>query len=196
MNVPALSKYTQGLNVVSGDELNTFVQGGAIASQLRGIVGLPGMTIMLSGISYPNDGSGGFFYWNAGGNAADDNYTYIVPYGDSSGLWQRLTLPGAPPIRVPTTAIISAAGTTPGTATPLTAQFNVVTSVAANSGVILRVLSGVPTIKVLNRGSNPLNVYPPNGSQIELLGTNNPAGIYMNGGNFYTTTGTTQWYES
>lgn len=68
---------------------------------------------------------------------------------------------------------ISAAGTTQGTATALTSHVNVVSTVAANSGVILY-SSPVPvdTQLIFNGGANPLNVYPPTGFKINNLATN------------------------
>lgn len=66
---------------------------------------------------------------------------------------------------------LSAAGTTQGTATALTAGVNVITTVAANSGVIL---TAGPFQVVYNGGANPLNVYPPTSAAINQLAVNTP----------------------
>lgn len=161
MTVPALTVYVQGQGVVSGDQLNTFLQAGAVASQLRTITGLPGMTVMLAGISTVDDGFGGFFFWNASGNEPDDNYNYITPQGTFLGQWTRLALPVSVTNATFNTLNVnqlatfaadvviegfltqsispnlSAAGTTQATAQPITSQLNVFTSVAAGAGGIL-----------------------------------------------------------
>lgn len=71
---------------------------------------------------------------------------------------------------------VAAAGTIQSTATPLTAEFNQVSTVGAGSGVILATSIGVPTF-IWNDGANALLVYPPSGAQINNLGSNNPATI-------------------
>lgn len=74
---------------------------------------------------------------------------------------------------VSTSAVISAAGTTQGTATLLSSRYSVVTTVAANTGVELAVEVSQPQV-VFDRGANTLSVYPTSGAQIESLGTNVP----------------------
>lgn len=63
---------------------------------------------------------------------------------------------------------VSAAGTNSGTATVLTSQTNVITTVASGTGV--RLPAGMRTV-VMHRGVNTLAIYPPTGGQIEALGT-------------------------
>lgn len=63
---------------------------------------------------------------------------------------------------------IAAAGTSQATATALTAQINIVTTISAGQGVVLADQDAV----VLNRGTVDLLVYPPTGAQIESYGTN------------------------
>lgn len=194
MPVPAPFVAVQGGPVISADNLNTLLQAGLLAADLRQISGEPGMCMMLSGINSVNDGAGGFFYWNASGDEVDDNYNYIVPYGAAAGLWQRLTLPGGGGGgTIPAVAEISAAGTDQETAAVLTAQVNIVTSVAPGTGVILQLMAGSPTQTVINAGSNPLSVYPSVGGQIGALGTNKPSGVYMGNGNNYSNPGVPQW---
>lgn len=78
-------------------------------------------------------------------------------------------------------ASVSAAGSTQGTATVLTAQTTVVTTVAASTGVELSAsATGVRQV-VFNRGANILSVYPPSGAAIEGLGANVAAGVAVNG---------------
>lgn len=67
---------------------------------------------------------------------------------------------------------ISAAGTTQGTATALTTSINVITTAAANSGVILPNPRGGSELDILNIGANQCIVYPPTGAQINNLSAN------------------------
>lgn len=70
-----------------------------------------------------------------------------------------------------TTAGVTAAGQNQAAATVLPAIYNIVTAVSSGQGVILT--TGIRTV-VMNRGANILKIYPPVGSQLESLGTNNP----------------------
>jgi len=68
---------------------------------------------------------------------------------------------------------IAAAGTTQGTATTLTGQDNEVSTVSANTGVIVHPLFAPgEEMTVFNAGANPLKVYPPTGLQINALPAN------------------------
>lgn len=72
---------------------------------------------------------------------------------------------------------VTAAGTDQGTATVLASQVNIVTTVAAGTGVKLPSFNAT----VMNRGANNLRIYPPSGMQIESYGNNNPVQIPPNG---------------
>ncbi len=68
---------------------------------------------------------------------------------------------------------VSAAGTTQGTATELTATDSEITTVAADSGVILHSsLSAGDQQTVFNAGADAVKVYPPSGMKINALSTN------------------------
>ena len=70
-------------------------------------------------------------------------------------------------------ASVSAAGTTQGTATELTAADSEITTAAAGSGVILHsTLSTGDQQTVFNAGANAVKVYPPTGMKINALATN------------------------
>jgi hypothetical protein len=90
MTVPSLNAYIQGLDVVSADQLNTYIQTAQNTTQLRALIGLPGMEVDLQGITTPNDGGGGRFYWNSTALGPDDNDTVIVPQYGIPGAWVRL----------------------------------------------------------------------------------------------------------
>ncbi len=67
---------------------------------------------------------------------------------------------------------VSAAGTTQGTATALKTTNNFVTTVGANSGVIIPNASHRDSIRIYNAGANALTIYPPVGSRIYPAATN------------------------
>ena len=180
----------------------------------------------MQGILEPNDGSGGWFYWNSTGTEPDDNLNYIVPTGTTTGEWERLSFISATGPGDFTTLIVSGlstlkdviiggilsqslatgligAGSTQGTATPLTAQINIATTVAPSTGFILPTLTSSGNaiqpgtkIQLFNRGTNIASLYPPSGAQIENLGVNNPSGIAPNGNAIATFAGSAQWWIS
>ena len=68
---------------------------------------------------------------------------------------------------------ISAAGTTQGTATELTAADSEITTVAAGAGVVLSAsLAAGDQQSVFNAGANAVKIYPPTGFKINALATN------------------------
>jgi len=204
MSVPALSVQIQGQGTVSADNLNTFIQTVQNADQLRTFVGLPGMVVNLQGISLPGDGDGGFFYWNSSGTEPDDDFNFIVPTGSTTGEWVRYTISqptgSSSYLSFSVDSSVTATGSTQLTATILTSQINVVTSVASGTGVQIQMYNGmgdlIPVgtpITIYNRGSNLLTVYPPSGQEIESLGSNNPVSIAVNGDATYTRITASQW---
>jgi len=207
MSAPQLAAQIQGQGTVSADNLNTFLQGAQMASQLRDFTGLPGMTVFLQGITVPNDGFGGFFWWNPAGTHSDDNLNYIVPEGTGTGEWVRVgiisTSTATGFVVLTVSPSVTAAGVSQGTATLLVSQINDVTTVSSGTGVILPTLnldsqpiSVGTSIQVFNRGANLLSVYPPVGSQIESLSTNSPSGISANGVATFTLITLTKWLVS
>ena len=80
-------------------------------------------------------------------------------------------------------ASVSAAGTTQGTATELTAADSEITTVAIGSGVILHsTLSSGDQQTVFNAGVNSVKVYPPTGMKINALATNTAMSLATNTG--------------
>ena len=91
MGVPTLALYIQGQGSVSGDALDTFVQGALNVSQLRSFSGVSNMAIFMQGYVSNGDGGQGFFYWNATSTGTDDGgVTVIAPAGTATGRWLRL----------------------------------------------------------------------------------------------------------
>ena len=80
---------------------------------------------------------------------------------------------------------------------PLTSNVNLVTVTTANpSGVTLPTALLGRKLLVFNRGTNPINVYPATGAQIDALGTNVSVQIPVKGWLEFNATSTTQWYSS
>ena len=89
---------------------------------------------------------------------------------------------------------VSAAGTTQGTATALTTQCNIVTTVASGTGVILPTPTVAGSrITITNLGANTLSIYPQVGAQIDSLGTNVAGTLFVNQTISYVASTTSQW---
>ena len=91
-------------------------------------------------------------------------------------------------------AAVSAAGTTQGTATALTKEINVVSTVASGAGVVLPTAVAGMVLIINNTSANTLNVYPATGGVVNSGSTNaaysHPASASIQ---YYATSGT-QWY--
>jgi hypothetical protein len=88
---------------------------------------------------------------------------------------------------------ISAAGSTQGTATSISKEINIVSTVASGAGVILPAVAGA-VITITNTSANSLLVYPASGASINSLAAN--TGFTQGAGatlQFIAPT-TTQWY--
>jgi hypothetical protein len=91
MTVPALFVQNNGVGVVTDDNYNTFVEGGALLANLRTFTGLQNMTVVMIGTNTPGDGGQGIFYWNTSSTTSDDSgATCIAPYGVLVGRWLRI----------------------------------------------------------------------------------------------------------
>jgi hypothetical protein len=79
----------------------------------------------------------------------------------------------------------------------LTSNLNVVTSTTANpSGVTLPTALLGKKVYIYNKGTNPINVYPATGAQIDSRGTNVSIQIPVDDWMEFNATSTTQWYSS
>jgi hypothetical protein len=73
----------------------------------------------------------------------------------------------------------------------------VVTTTAANPSGVTLPASGVGRrVTVINRGTNPINVYPTSGSQIDALGTNAAISLPVNGVVEFNCVTATLWYSN
>ncbi len=76
-----------------------------------------------------------------------------------------------------TNMTVSAAGSTQGTATALTATNNFISTAAASSGVLLATEELGSDVWIYNGGANTLTVYPHTGGKINVASTN--AGVSL-----------------
>lgn len=67
--------------------MNTWVQGGAVLSDLRAFSGVAKMTVFTVGATTPGDGGAGAYYWDSSSTAADNGTTVIAPSGFITGRW-------------------------------------------------------------------------------------------------------------
>lgn len=95
------------------------------------------------------------------------------------------------------TAATITAGSNAQGQSPLTNAINVVTTTSANpSGVTLPAPSAGVKITVINKGTNPVNVYPPTGDYIDSLAINTAISLPVNGVLTFYAAETTYWYSS
>jgi len=89
---------------------------------------------------------------------------------------------------------ISAAGSTQGTATAITKDINIVSTVSAGQGIVLPTAIAGMVIIVNNTSATSLNVYPATGATINTLSTNT-AYTHVAGASLqYFAVSATQWY--
>ena len=104
-----------------------------------------------------------------------------------------LSLPLASAMCQDVATSLSAAGTTQGTATELTAADSELTTVGAGSGVVLSSkLSAGDSQSVFNAGANAVKVYPPTGMKINSLAANAPMTLATNTGCIFKCVSTTR----
>ena len=104
-----------------------------------------------------------------------------------------LSLPLAEAICKDVATALSAAGTTQGTPTRLTAADNELTTVAAGAGVVLSAdLASGDSQTVFNAGANAVKVYPPSGMKINALAANAPMTLATNTGCIFKCVSTTR----
>ena len=95
-----------------------------------------------------------------------------------------------------TSASVTAAGTNQGTGTALTSDINVITTAAAGTGVVLPTAAAGKNVIVVNKGANPVTVYPATGAAIDALATNAGFLLQVNGLIEFSGSSATQWYSS
>lgn len=79
----------------------------------------------------------------------------------------------------------------------LTSDISVITTAAANpSGVTLPTATQGRRIVVINKGANPINIFPATGATVDALAANASIQLPVNGVLEFNASSTTQWYSS
>lgn len=107
-----------------------------------------------------------------------------------------LTTPSLSGETFSTTANVTA-GTNAQGQGALTSDYNVITTAAANpSGVTLPTATTGRRVLVVNKGANPINIYPATGATVDALAANASIQLAVNGVLEFNASSTTQWYSS
>ncbi len=138
-----------------------------------------------------------------GGNSHDHNGGDggQIAYSSLSGL-PTLGTAAATDATVYARALTTNAAVTAGTNSQgqavLTADTNVITSTPNNPSAVTLGTPAInqPPVVVINAGSNPVNVFPPAGVQIDTAGANNPYSLAVGARIDFIGTSATQWRSS
>lgn len=129
------------------------------------------------------------------GTIGDNNITLKVSPDGSSwfSVLKMIASTGRMAIKSIATSI-SAAGSSQGTATALTASFNEVTTVSASQGVVLPSPEAGELVLVANQGANALNVYPASGHSINTLSANAALSVGSDTRKLFFAVTSSKWY--
>jgi len=124
------------------------------------------------------------------------NYIPVVGTTATQTLTNKtLTTPALNGAVVDNNNAVSAAGSTQAGATALTVDYNVVTTVAASTGVRLPTATAGRRIVIVNKGANTLSIYPATGGTIDALSANAAIQVAANGSIEIMASSSTQWYS-
>jgi hypothetical protein len=123
---------------------------------------------------------------------SDETGTGALVFGTSPSL----TTPSLSAETFSTTANVTA-GTNAQGQGALTSDLSVITTAAANpSGVTLPTATTGRRVIVVNKGANPVNIFPASGAIIDALSANASIQLAVNGVMEFNAASTTQWYSS
>ena len=126
------------------------------------------------------------------GVISDETGSGALVFGTSPSL----TTPSLSGETFSTNAAVTAGTNAQGQGT-LTNDFNVITTTAANpSGVTLPTATIGRRIVVVNKGTNPISIFPASGGTIDALAVNAAITLGVNGVLEFNASSVTQWYSS
>lgn len=165
--------------------VNYYAQGGGSGMTYPGS-GIPNSTGSSWGTSYTTSGSGTVV-------ALTNSPTFSTPnLGTPSG-GTLSNCVGLPTLATNATLTAGTNGQGQGT---MSSDFHVITTASNNpSGVTLPTPTAGKQVLVVNKGANPVNVYPTVGSAIDGLATNAAVSLPINGYAIFTASSATQWYS-
>jgi hypothetical protein len=121
--------------------------------------------------------------------------TLITLAGTETLTNKTLTTPALNGAVVDNNNAVSAAGSTQAGATALTVDYNVVTTVAASTGVRLPTATAGRRIVVVNKGASTLTIYPATSAYIDAGLINAGISVASNGSIELMASSSTQWYS-
>ena len=185
-----------GSNVLStSPTLVTPALGTPSSVTLTNATGLPLTTGVTGTLPAANGGTGltalGTGVATALGNAVTGSGSIVLATSSS------LTTPALSGETFSTASAITASTSNTQGSSPLTNDYNVITTATANPGAVTLPTATVGRrVIVVNRGANPVNVYPATGAQVDALGSNAAFSLPVNGWAEFDASTTTQWYSS
>jgi hypothetical protein len=182
---------------------NALISGGVGVAPSYGKIGL---TTHVSGTLPVANGGTGITSFGAGvatflGTPSSANLAAAVTDETGSGSLVFATSPSlsTPSLSAPTfsTSATVTAGTNAQGQGAITSDFNVITTTAANpSGVTLPTATTGRKVIIVNKGTNPVNVYPATGAAIDALATNVAISLPVNEVLEFNAASTTRWYST
>ena len=140
----------------------------------------------------------------AGYAISDSSANFFSALTDKSGTGGTVVFSTSPSLTTPalsgetfSTTNNVTAGTNAQGQGALTSDYNVITTATANpSGVTLPTATQGRRIVIVNKGANPVNVYPATGGAIDALAANAAISLAVSGVMEFNASSTTQWYSS
>lgn len=170
----------------STETINSNIANGGVIT----ISGVGGLSIPAGTTAERPAGATGMIRFNSE-NGVLEIYSGGV-WGGGGALFSSIAVSSATVF--PTTTGLTATGSDQAGALGLSVDYNIVTTVAASTGVRLPTAVAGRRIIVTNRGANTLNVYPATGGVIDSLATNAATTVAAGKSSSFVATSGTQWY--
>lgn len=169
-----------------------------------GIIGTPGTYRSVTIDTYGRATAGTNPTTFSGYGISDSSANLFSALTDKSGTGGTVVFSTSPSLTTPalsgetfSTTNNVTAGTNAQGQGALTSDYNVITTAAANpSGVTLPTATQGRRILVVNKGANPVNIYPASGGTIDALAANASIQLPVSGVLEFNASSTTQWYSS